>query len=109
MQALISLRVNTLCFVPSTVGEGLQQCEIADMVGKDKASICRCVAALVRKGLFRTESVSHKCLRVYSTEEARRIEPDIMRVAATRHEELANLITPDELRVFTNVLEKIVR
>ncbi len=89
--------------------DGLQQCEIADMVGKDKAAICRCVAGLAKKGLVRTESVSHKCLRVYSTEEGRRIEPDIMRVAALRHKELAEMISHKELEVFTKVLEKIVK
>ena len=47
--------------------DGLQQCEIAEMVGKDKAAICRCVAGLAKKGLVRTESVSHKCLRVYAS------------------------------------------
>ena len=88
--------------------EGLQQCEIADMVGKDKAAICRCVAGLAKKGLVRTESVSHKCLRVYASEEGRRIEPDIMKVAISRHKELEELISPEELEVFTNVLEKIV-
>ena len=89
--------------------DGLQQCEIADMVGKDKAAICRCVAGLAKKGLVRTESVSHKCLRVYSTEEGRRIEPDIMRVAALRHKELAEMVSHKELEVFTKVLEKIVK
>ena len=89
--------------------DGLQQCEIADMVGKDKAAICRCVAGLAKKGLVRTESVSHKCLRVYSTEEGRRIEPDLMRVAALRHTELAEMISHKELEVFTKVLEKIVK
>ena len=41
-------------------GDGIQQCEIADMVGKDKAAVCRCVAGLEKKGLIRTEPVSHK-------------------------------------------------
>lgn len=89
--------------------DGLQQCEIAEMVGKDKAAICRCVAGLAKKGLVRTESVSHKCLRVYASEEGRRIEPDIMRVAALRHKELAEMVSHKELEVFTKVLEKIVK
>ena len=38
----------------------LQQCEICQMVGKDKASICRSVSALKKKGLVKTETVSHK-------------------------------------------------
>ncbi|MDE7092856.1 MAG: MarR family transcriptional regulator, partial [Muribaculaceae bacterium] len=45
--------------------DGIQQCEIADMVGRDKAGICRCVTGLVKKGLVRTEPISYKCLKVY--------------------------------------------
>lgn len=88
--------------------EGLQQCEIADMVGKDKAGVCRCVAALEKKGLVRTEQVSHKCLRVFLTERSVMMEPAIMRVATIRHEALTDMTTPAELEVFTSVIERII-
>ena len=88
--------------------EGLQQCEIADMVGKDKASVCRTVAALQKKGLVATRAVSHKCLRVYLTDESRAIEPAIMSVAAKRHQALAAATTPEELEIFNRVLDKII-
>ncbi|MBD5330090.1 MAG: MarR family transcriptional regulator [Bacteroides sp.] len=88
--------------------EGLQQCEIADMVGKDKAAVCRCVAGLVRKGLLSTESVSHKCLRVYLTDKSREMKPKVMEVAQKRHNALADLTTPEDLEVFTRIIDKII-
>lgn len=88
--------------------EGLQQCEIADMVGKDKAAVCRCVAGLVRKGLLAVESVSHKCLRVYLTDKSREMKPKVMEVAEKRHNALADLTTPEDLEVFTRIIDKII-
>lgn len=88
--------------------EGSQQCEIADMVGKDKAAICRCVAGLEKKGLFVTEAVSHKCLRVYITDKARHIEPIINDISNARHKALADLVTPKQLEIFSQTLDKII-
>lgn len=87
---------------------GAQQCEIADMVGKDKAAVCRCVAGLVKKGLLTTESVSYKCLRVYLSEKSKMLEPRIMEVAAGRHEALLDFATPAELEVFSRILDNII-
>lgn len=88
--------------------EGIQQCEIAQMVGKDKAAVCRCVAGLEKKGLVRTESVSHKCLRVFLTEKGRDIEPKVMEVAYIRHKALLDLTTPKNLAIFTEILKKVI-
>ena len=88
--------------------DGLQQCDIAGLTGKDKASICRCVAGLVKKGLVTTETVSHKCLRVYLSDEARAIEARVLEVAAARHNALLAISSPQEVEVFANVLEKII-
>ena len=90
-------------------GDGIQQCEIADMVGKDKAAICRCVAGLEKKGLVRTESISHKCLRVFLTDKAFDIEPTIMEVARRRHQALIDITTPEKLQNFINILENILK
>lgn len=87
---------------------GAQQCEIAELVGKDKAAVCRCVSGLERKGLLTTETVSHKCLRVYPSAKAREIEPLIMEVAAQRHKALSDLTTPAEMDVFISILDKII-
>ena len=87
--------------------DGSQQCEIAEMVGKDKASVCRSVAGLEKKELVTTESVSYKCLRVYLTGKAREIGPRIMAVAESRHRALTELATADEIEAFTKVLRRI--
>lgn len=89
--------------------DGIQQCEIADMVGRDKAGICRCVTGLVRKGFVRVEPVSYKCLRVYLTNTAHSIQPQVMQVAESRHKELIELLNPSELKAFTTALEKIIK
>ncbi len=88
--------------------DGIQQCELATITGKDKASICRCVSALEKNNLVRTESVSHKCLNVYLSEKARLIEPQIMAVARQRHRALIDMTTDAQLKVFTDVLKSII-
>lgn len=88
--------------------EGLRQCEIAELIGKDKAAVCRCVSGLESKGLLATESVSHKCLKVYLTGKSRELEPKIMKVAEIRHSALADLTTPEELEIFSQILDKII-
>lgn len=89
--------------------DGMQQCEIGAIINKDKAAISRCVTSMERKGLVRTESVSHKCLRVYLTAESREIEPEIHAVAQDRQHALEALMTPDEITTFATVLKKIIQ
>lgn len=55
------------------IKDGLQQCEIADMLSKDKGAISRNVAEMSKKGIVRTEPVSYKCRRVYLSPEGRKI------------------------------------
>lgn len=88
--------------------DGLQQCEICDMVGKDKASICRSVSALDKKGLIKLEPVSHKCIRVWLTAKANEIRPLIMKIAYDRHKALLSLTTEKEIEIFTKILKSIV-
>lgn len=89
--------------------DGIQQCEIAEMVGRDKAGVCRCVTGLVKKELVRVEPVSYKCLRVYLTATARSLQPKVMQVAEVRHKALLDLLTPNELAAFTKALDKIIK
>ncbi len=88
--------------------DGLQQCEIADMVGKDKASVSRCVVNLARKDLVKQEQVSHKCCRVWLTERAQEIRPTIMEIAEERHRELSSLASQTDIETFVSVLKQIV-
>ena len=89
--------------------DGLQQCEIVDMVGKDKSSICRSVSALAKKDLVRTEPVSYKCIRVWLTDKAREIRPQVMLIADERHQALLNLATPKDIEAFVRVLKAILK
>lgn len=87
--------------------DGMQQCEIASLISKDKGAVSRSVAAMVKKGLVVTDPVSRKCLRVFLSEKGRQIEPAIMRVSEARHQALVGLVSPEELKVFVKVLKII--
>ena len=89
--------------------EGLQQCEIADIIGRDKAGVSRCVASLEKKGFVKTESVSHKCLRVYLSEDGKKQRAALMRVANERHQALVDLVSSNEMEIFVKVLKAIIQ
>ena len=88
--------------------DGMQQCEIGEMVGKDKGAVCRTVKSLEAKGLVRTEQVSHKCLKVYVAEKGEVLKPTIMQIAEARDKTLSEMLSQNELSVFRSVLEKII-
>lgn len=87
---------------------GLQQCELVNIVGKDKASVSRSVSSLVKKGYVLSESVSHKCCRAWLTERGIAIEPLIMQVADERHKALSELATREDLDAFIRVLKAVI-
>lgn len=89
--------------------DGLQQCEIVDMVGKDKSSICRSVSALAKKDLVSTEPISYKCIRVWLTDKAREIQPRIMQIADERHKALIKLAPNKDIEAFLRVLKAIMK
>ena len=88
--------------------DGLQQCEIVDTLGKDKASVCRTVASLARKGYVTTEPVSHKCLRVWVSDQGRKIQHLIDNVALKRHKALEAVVNAGEMDIFVKVLDQIL-
>ena len=88
--------------------DGLQQCEIVDMVGKDKASISRSVSALAKKSLVRTEAVRYKCIRVWLTDKARKIQPLVIQIADERHQALLKLAPDKDIKAFVRVLKAIM-
>lgn len=88
--------------------DGLQQCEIADRVGKDKAAVCRTISVMEKKGLLSTMPVSHKCLKVFLTPKSLSMEAAICEVASRRHKALSELITPERLELFSEILDKII-
>lgn len=88
--------------------DGLQQCEIVEMVGKDKSSICRSVSTLAKKNLVITEPVSYKCIRVWLTEKALEMQPKVRLVAGERHEALMTLASQKDIEAFVRVLKAIM-
>lgn len=88
--------------------DGLQQCEIGDMVGKDKGAISRTVTVLAGKGMVRTEAISHKCTRVWIAEKGRDIECKVLEIAAKRHKALMDLVPQCDIDALERVLRKIL-
>ncbi len=88
--------------------DGLQQCEIASALGKDKAAVCRTVGTMVKKGLVSTQSVSHKCLRVFLTPKAKDMKPSIIEVASDREKHFMTLGTREEIDIFSKIIKRII-
>ena len=88
--------------------DGMQQCDMATLLGKDKAGVSRCVANMEHKGLVKSEFVSHKCRRVWLSDKGKEIEPLLMKIAQARHKALADLIDQEDMKTFVNVLRKIL-
>lgn len=87
---------------------GLQQCEIGEIVGKDKGAVSRTVKGMISKGLVRTESVSHKCLKVFLTPEAESIRKTVLRIADSRQRALEEILVSDKISIFSECLVKII-
>lgn len=88
--------------------DGLRQCDIAEALGKNKAAICRCITGMVGKGLVATQSISHKCQRVFLTAGAKAIEAQIMSVATKLDRQLELLLTAQETEILRTILTKII-
>lgn len=88
--------------------DGLQQCEIASALGKDKAAVCRTVGAMVKKGLVTTQSVSHKCLRLFLSPKAEEMKPSILEVASERENHFLSLGTREEIEIFSRIIKRII-
>lgn len=88
--------------------DGMQQCEIGEIVGKDKGMVSRTVKGMAAKGLVSTECVSHKCLRVYLTSKAEGLKSTVLSIADSRQKELETLLGSDRLSIFSECLKKII-
>lgn len=91
------------------VNDGIQPCNIADALGKDKATISRTITSMVKKTLVYTESTSHKCLKVYLSDYGREIKPIIMSIATERHLALGRILSQKEINDLTQILIKIIQ
>lgn len=88
--------------------DGIQQCEIASVLGKDKAAVCRTIGAMVKKGLVVTQSISHKCQRVFLTPKSEEMKPSIIAVAAEREKHFKSMGTEEEYETFSKMIRKII-
>ncbi|MDE6007013.1 MAG: MarR family winged helix-turn-helix transcriptional regulator [Muribaculaceae bacterium] len=88
--------------------DGLQQCEICDIIGKDKGAVCRTVKSLIRKELVYAEIISHKCLKVYLTPKGESLRSEILKIADERERDLETLLGPKDLKIFLSCLKKII-
>lgn len=89
-------------------GDGLQQRELCEMIGKDKASISRGISTLVGKGLVERRQISHKCCMVWLTPEGEKMRRTVLDVADLRHRALMDMTTQEDLNIFVKVLKLIV-
>ena len=88
--------------------DGMQICEIAGIVGKNKAVVSRTVKEMASKGLVKTEQVSHKCLKVYLTDKAEAIKSTVFAIADNRQRDLETLLGADRIAIFSECLSKII-
>ncbi len=88
--------------------DGLQQCELSELIGKDKSSICRSVSNLLQKGLVKTEPISYKCVRVWLTDKAEELRPIILKIAEERQKALYDLAPERDIEGFVKVLKAII-
>lgn len=88
--------------------DGLQMCQLSDMLGKDRAAICRTVATMAHKGLVRTEPVSHKCVRCCLAPAGTALKPKVLEIAQHQQQALEERFTPEELAIFRRMLRTII-
>ena len=88
--------------------DGMQQCDIGEMVGRNKGVISRTVKGMASKGFVCTDSESHKCLKVYLTPKAYAMKAKILEIAAERQNTLEKLIGPENISLFSDCLKIII-
>lgn len=86
----------------------LQQCELARILIKDKASVSRGVQSLARKELVEASPVSHKCTIVSLTEKGESMKPQLLGIAKKMHKGLAEKITKPQMENLREILELII-
>lgn len=87
----------------------LQQCEISQTLGKDKASVNRSVLSLTRKGFVATTSVSYKCCIVALTDGGEALRPRLLDIARQLQQDLSHRITNEQMSRLREILVKIIQ
>ncbi len=89
--------------------ENIQQCEISRILNKDKASICKTIRSLTKKGYVEATPVSYKCIMVSLTKKGVTLKPVLMDIANHLHKELSDKITLEQMQNLRKILETIIK
>ncbi|MEK3965616.1 MULTISPECIES: MarR family winged helix-turn-helix transcriptional regulator [Paenibacillus] len=89
--------------------EGLSQNEIANKLGKDKASVARMIASLESKGYIRkiTSTQDRRSVNVFVTDEGRKLESTINEVTIKLNEVIATGLSPVDYSTLKTLLTRV--
>ncbi|MEC0129778.1 MULTISPECIES: MarR family winged helix-turn-helix transcriptional regulator [Paenibacillus] len=90
--------------------EGLSQNEIANKLGKDKASVARMIASLESKGYIRkvTSAQDRRAVNVYVTEEGRKLENTINEVTVNLNEIIESGLSASDYSTLKTLLTHVL-
>ncbi len=88
--------------------DDIQQCEISRILGKDKASICRSIQSLVKKGKVKVTPLSYKCSIVSLTDGGKSLKPRLLDIAQALQLQMESKISPQQADSLREILEKII-
>ena len=90
--------------------EGIVQEELTNKLCIDRAATARALQAMERQGLVRREEdrEDRRKKRVYPTEKARALQPELMGLLERHNEALFAGLSPDEQDQFLDMLDRLV-
>lgn len=86
----------------------MQQCEIARILNKDRASISRSIKYLEKKGIVSVNQISYKCCRVALSEAGNALKPNILGIAETLNKNLASRLSAQQMKNLREILTQII-
>lgn len=93
------------------IADGQTQQELADHLGKDKASVKRTVDNLIERELVTKERSEHgavKNIPLYTTAQAHEIEEQIMQISKENFSSITNGISHTDLEITRETLKKLM-
>lgn len=87
----------------------IQQCDIARILGKDKAAVSRSIQSLVKKGLVDASQVSYKCCMLSLSEKGEALGPLIIEIADARNKALAEKLSKQQMETLREILITIIK
>lgn len=89
--------------------DGIRQEELSRLLNIDRANTTRAINKLVQEGYVRRQPDPEdgRAHRVYLTEKALELKPDLVNLLGSWDEELLGALTPDEQDLFLTLLRKM--